>query len=153
MKAKVIPNPHKIKRNKQKRIFKNYKIQTLFLDFLPKFKNFFKLQFSGLFHHVIIVNGHQLSLSQVLSFLHSFLLWVKIVKIFLIKVEAAFMSDLLGIPLIVYICIPAIIFLIHTTICWKKGWKPIESAFYTIYSFLLTIAWLTLVVGVLINLL
>lgn len=56
-------------------------------------------------------------------------------------------------PLIVYVCIPAVLLTSHTLICWFKGWKPIECAFYTIYAFILTIAWLTLVVGVLINLL
>lgn len=49
--------------------------------------------------------------------------------------------------------IPAILFIIHTIICWTKGWKPLESAFYTIHSFVITIAWLSLVCGILINLL
>ena len=62
MKSIHLVNKDKTKNNKQKRILKNYKTRTHFLDFLQKLKNFFRLQFSGLFHHAIIVNGHLQSL-------------------------------------------------------------------------------------------
>jgi hypothetical protein len=69
------------------------------------------------------------------------------------SVSDCFIDTLFGVPIIVYLCTPAAILLLHVGICLYKEIKPINSAVYTFYSFLITVAWVTIVCGVLINLL
>ena len=57
------------------------------------------------------------------------------------------------IPTFLLLCIPSLIFLFHIGFCIVTERKPKIMHFYTLYSFLITIAWLTLICAILINLL
>lgn len=67
-------------------------------------------------------------------------------------IDSLFESRVGPFPTMVILAIPAILLILNTLYCVSKDTKPSLMPAYTLYSFVVTIAWLTLVCGVLINL-
>jgi Ca2+/Na+ antiporter len=66
----------------------------------------------------------------------------------------SFEQTLLAVPFAVWFSLPAVLLLCHSAICIIRRNSPSSSTiFYSVYSFLVVVCWITMICSVLINLL